>query len=454
MTAARQFGGKDMVVLVVGVSLGLAYAAAYKPILAIVAMVFVVFAAWVLTRPDLVLYVVVAAMPWNGMLEFPSPTLSLNKALGLALAVSYLLWALRRNEPLRFPPVLGIAALFGFVVGLSLLFAHDPAGGLTKALRYASFFLILFLAIQLIQDRKTLMRVLRVLTAATALAAAYGLVQFLSGAAERASGPIPDPNDFAYMMATVIPIALFLAREDRGRRLLWGIATLLLFGAILATLSRGALVGLAVLLLWAVVTRRIGFAGTISLILSSLVLIGLALTLWSSVINERLEEKSRIGAANVESRAAFWSAAERMAMDHPILGVGPGAFSTEAKNYVRNSPIALENPLVHNSYLEILAEDGPFALLLFLGMLAAAWIAATGAERMARIHRDKETRALASAVKGMLLVATVSGIFLSEQVSPPFWVAAALAAVLAVPAHGEGVVELPRLRRAPASATA
>jgi putative inorganic carbon (HCO3(-)) transporter len=452
MTAVRQFGGKDMIVVMVGVALGLAYAAAHQPLLAIAAMIAIVFAAWVLTRPDLVLYVVVAAMPWNGMLEFPSPTLSMNKVLGLALAASYLIWALRRNAPVRMPPVLIIAAVFGFVIGLSLLFSPDPTGGLTKALRYASFFLVLFLAIQLITNREILLRVLRVLVAASALAALYGLVQFLSGAAERASGPIPDPNDFAYMLATVIPIAIFLAREDRGRRVLWGLATLLLFGAVLATLSRGALIGLLALLLWAVLTRRIGFAGTLSLVLSSLVLVGLALTLWSSVINERLEEKNRIGAANVESRAAFWSAAERMSMDHPLLGVGPGNFSVEAKNYVRNSPIELEDPLVHNSYLEILAEDGPFALLLFLGMLGAAWIAATQAERTARIHEDLQTRGLASAIKGMLLVAIISGTFLSEQVAPSFWVASALAAVLALPAWSPDTVEagVKRLRAAPA----
>jgi hypothetical protein len=54
----------------------------------------------------------------------------------------------------------------------------------------------------------------------------------------------------------------------------------------------------------------------------------------------------------------------------------------------------------------------------------------------------------------MLLVATVSGIFLSEQVAPPFWVAAALAAALAVPVYGEAAVGLPRLRRSPAPAPA
>ena len=54
----------------------------------------------------------------------------------------------------------------------------------------------------------------------------------------------------------------------------------------------------------------------------------------------------------------------------------------------------------------------------------------------------------------MLLVATVSGIFLSEQVSPPFWVAAALAATLAVPAFSEAAAGLPSLRRSPGAAPA
>jgi putative inorganic carbon (hco3(-)) transporter len=440
----REFGGKDGLVVILGASLGLAFGAAHSPVLAIAAMVMVVFAIWILTRPDLVLYVVVAAMPWNGMLEFPSPTLSVIKLLGVALAGAYLISALRRNEIVRLPATMMIAVLFGLVVGLSLIVSTDVAGGMTKAFRYVFFIVFLFLAIQMIDSRETLMRVLRVLCAATALAALYGVIQFVTGKVERASGPIPDPNDFAYMTAAVIPIAIFLAREDRGRRGFWLAAALLLFGATLATLSRGALLGLGALLLWAIVTRRIGFTGTVWIVVAALALVGVALTLWSGVINERLNEKNKIGAANVESRAAFWSAAERMAIDHPFLGVGPGQFSTEAKNYVRNSPIALEDPLVHNSYLEILAEDGPFALLLFLGMLGSAWVAATRAEKMARGHDDRLTGGMASAVKGMLLVSVVSGAFLSEQVSPPFWLACAFAVALSAPEVSRVVTRVAR----------
>jgi putative inorganic carbon (hco3(-)) transporter len=440
----REFGGKDALVVILGASLGLAFAAAHSPLLAFVAMAMVVFSVWILTRPDLVLYVVVAAMPWNGMLEFPSPTLSVIKLLGVALAVAYLFRALRRNEIVKLPGAMMLAVLFGLVVGLSLIVSTDVAGGMTKAFRYVFFIVFLFLAIQMIDSRETLLRVLKVLVAATALAALYGVVQFVTGKVERASGPIPDPNDFAYMTAAVLPVAIFLAREDRNRRGLWIAAAAMLFGATLATLSRGALVGLGALLLWAIVTRRIGFTGTIWIGVAALALIGVALTLWSGVINERLNEKNKIGAANVESRAAFWSAAERMTMDHPILGVGPAQFSAEAKNYVRNSPIALEDPLVHNSYLEILAEDGPFALLLFLGMLGSAWVAATRAERMARGHDDRTTLGMASAVKGLLLVSVVSGLFLSEQVSPPFWLACAFAIALGAPEASRVVARVAR----------
>jgi O-antigen ligase len=434
VTVTRQFGGKDMVVLALGVALGMAYAAAHSPLLAFAALIMVVFSTWVLTRPDLVLYVVVASMPWNGMLEFPSPTLSVVKLLGVALAAAYLVRALRKGELVRLPPVMMVALAFGLVVGISLVTSTDTADGLVKAFRYVFFILFLFLAIQLIDTREKMMWVLRVLTAATALAAFYGSILFLTGAVERASGPIEDPNDFAYMTAAVLPIAIFLSREDRRWRTLWLLAGLMLIGATFATLSRGALVGLGVLLLWAILTRRISVTGTIWIVVSTIALVVVAVALFSSVINERLEEKNHIGAANVESRAAFWSAAERMTIDHPLLGVGPGRFSPEAKNYVRNSPIVLEDPLVHNSYLEILAEDGPFALLLFLGMLGCAWVAATRAERLARSEADEQTRRLASTIKAMLIVATVSGAFLSEQVAPPYWLAFALAGALAVPA--------------------
>ncbi|HTT94700.1 MAG TPA: O-antigen ligase family protein [Solirubrobacterales bacterium] len=422
----RRFGGGDIVAVALVVSLAMAYGAAHSPLVAVGLLVAIVFAGWVVMRPDLVLLVVVACLPWQDKLQYPNATLSLVKLLGLALVAAYFLRAVRRNDVLRLPAVLGFALTFGLVVGFALIASPEPSAGLQKASRYVFFILFLFLLIQMIDTREQAVRLLRVLVASCAAASLYGIVGFVTGTVERASGPIADPNDFAYMMAAVIPLALFLCVEDRRWRLAWVASTLLLLGATFATLSRGAVVGLAALLLWAIVTRRIGVGGTLAVVVASVLVIAAAFTFWASTVEQRLTEKNQIAAANSNSRAAFWAAAEEMWEAHPVFGVGPGRFPIEAKNYVKNSPIELENPIVHNSYIEILVEAGPLALLLFLGMLGAAWLGATRAARLARSRQDRTTIRLASAAKGTLLVAIVSGFFLSEQIAPPFWIACAL----------------------------
>jgi len=422
----RRFGGGDLVAVALIVSLAMAYGAVHSPLLAVGALIAIVFAGWILMRPDLVLLVVVAALPWQDKLQYPNATLSLVKLFGLALVIAYFLRALRQNDVVRLPAILGFALAFGIVIGFALIASPEPSVGLQKASRYVFFILFLFLVIQLVDNRAQAIRLLRVLVASSACAALYGVVGFVTGAVERASGPIADPNDFAYMMAAVIPFALFLCAEDRRWRLAWVASTLLLLAATFATLSRGAVVGLAALLVWAILTRRIGLGGTLAVAVAAVLVVVAAFTFWASTVEERLNEKSKIAAANTESRAAFWRAAEEMWEDNPVLGVGPGRFPVEAAHYVKNSPIELENPITHNSYLEILVEAGPLALLLFLGMLAAGWLGATRAERLARSRRDRTTIRLATAAKGSLLVAIVSGFFLSEQIAPPFWIACAL----------------------------
>ncbi|HEX3239256.1 MAG TPA: O-antigen ligase family protein [Solirubrobacterales bacterium] len=425
--SARPWGGRDVVAAALVVSLLAAYCAATAPLLGFALIACIVLASWVVSRPELVLFVLVAAMPWEAMLNFPTESLSVVKLLGLALAAAYFLQATRRGAEMRFPPTLVLALLLGMVVGVSLLVSPELSLGLTKGIRYAFFIGFLFLIVQMVGDREIAKGMLRVLCLATVAAGLYGIFLFITGAVERASGPIEDPNDFAYMTATVLPVAAYLYGETKQSKPLWGFALFVLLAATALTLSRGALVGLGALLLWAVLSRRIGAT---RLFWTGITVVGLtviAFAIWAPLINERLEEKDRIGSENVSSRTSFWSAAEQMTYDHPLLGIGPGRFGVEAPNYVRNNPIALQDPVVHNMYLEVLVESGPLALALFLLMIISAWMAAAAAERQARNRGDPQIARLAATVKAMLIVATVSGLFLSEQVAPPIWLACGLA---------------------------
>ena len=157
----------------------------------------------------------------------------------------------------------------------------------------------------------------------------------------------------------------------------------------------------------------------------------LAFTLWRPLIDERLAAKSVVAQANVDSREAYWSAAARMAADHPILGVGPGRFGIESKNYILNDPINIERPVVHNSYLEVLAEGGVPTLIAFIALIFGSWrLLARARVRFQVSETTSDGLRIVAATQASLVVAIVSANFLSVQITIPLWLLAGIAAVL------------------------
>lgn len=443
----RLVDGRGVILLALGVSAVLAFAAARSPFLALAAVAAVVLLLFVFVLAEAVLLVLLGALPWEGLLHYPSETVSAVKLLGLLLLGA---WAFRVLQPggrLRMPstalPVIGL----GFVVGVSLIVSPDPSAGMAKVLRYALFIGFFILTVQLVTSRASMKRALRVLTLSTTAAALWALVAFLGGELERAGGPITDPNDFAFLIAAVLPLTAYLWIEEPGRRVVWSVCFALQAGATLATLSRGALVGLAALAVWAIATRRVPIFGVLAGIATTIVLVLIALLFWSPLINERLESKERIQGQNASSRLAFWDAAVRMWYDRPVAGVGPGRFNDEAPNYVRNSGLPLKNPVTHNSYLEILAENGIFALAFFLAYIWGSWRSLRRSWRTALLDGDDEGVRLSTALQAAFVVAVVGAFFLSQQLALPLWLIGALAAALALGTERQrgGVSATPRL---------
>jgi putative inorganic carbon (HCO3(-)) transporter len=428
----RLFDERGVTLLALGVSAVLAFAAARSPFLALAAVAAVVLLLFVFVLAEAVLLVLLGALPWEGLLDYPSETVSAVKLLGLLLLGA---WAFRVLQPagrLRMPSALLPAIGLGFVVGVSLIVSPDPSAGMAKVLRYALFIGFFVLTVQLVTSRASMKRALRVLALSTTAAALWALVAFLSGELERAGGPITDPNDFAFLIATVLPLTAYLWLEEPRRRALWGGCFALQAAATLATFSRGALVGLAALAVWAIATRRVPIFGVLAGIATTIVLVLIALLFWSPVVNERLESKEKVQGQNASSRLAFWDAAVRMWYDRPVTGVGPARFNEEAPDYVRNSGSALKNPVAHNSYLEILAENGIFALAFFLAYIWVSWRSLRRSWRTAVLDGDDQGVRLSTALQAAFVVAVVGAFFLSQQLALPLWLIGALAAALAL----------------------
>jgi putative inorganic carbon (HCO3(-)) transporter len=417
--------------LVVAAAVPLAYASAMAPTVAIGVLVGAVVVALVVLRADLLLLGLVAVLPWEDSLHSPFATFSVVKILGLLLIGAWALRAVRASEPLRLPGTLPAVTVMWLAIGFSFITSPDQTVGLTKTASYALFILFFFIVVQLVRNLGDVRRVLRVFCASATLAGAWGIYLFVIGDVARASGPIQDPNGFAYVIGAALPLTGYLLVSDRGRRLLWLIAFAVITGAVLASLSRGAFVGLAALLVWSVLTGRVPVRGALLGVAVVVSVAALGFTLFGPIVQRQTQSRSRISSKNVTSRQAFWSGALRMAEDRPLTGVGPDRFGREAQNYVRNNPIALRHPVVHNTYLEVLAESGIVALLGFLAYLSGTWRVLMHARRRARTSEDVDVTRLVTALQSTLLFALVAGFFISAQLTTPFWLIGGLATVFA-----------------------
>ena len=421
-------GGRVVTAGLIAAAIG--FVSAYDPVLALIALASGVLALLVLLAPQAVLLVLLAALPWEGALGYPSDTLSVVKLLGMLMLVAYLFRVFQGEGHLRAPPIAYAAGLFGLLITLSFVVSPDPGAGSGTLLRFYLFLGFFFLMVQLVDDEAGVLRVLRVTALSVTVASMVGLVSFLQGHVDRVEGPIHDPNDFAYLMATTLPILAYLIIADRRGRAVWLACFPLVLAAMLATLSRGAITAVGALLVWALVARRIKLGGLIMSTAALATVLIAGLLLFSPLIHERLETKGEIAAQNVASREALWRGAIMMSMDHPVTGVGPGRFGIESTDYVRDNPIVLSDPVTHETYLQILAESGPFALAAFLAFLGGSWISLSRYRKRCEAVVNVDGMRLATAVQAGLVVAMVGALFLSEQLAPPLWLLGALAAII------------------------
>jgi putative inorganic carbon (hco3(-)) transporter len=441
-------------VCVAGLVLGLL--AAKIPIGAIALIVAGIGAAVVLTRPDLVLLAMIATLPWENMLHYPSAQLSTVKGIGAAVFLAYgiKLFADRKTE-VRMPPLLAIVVGLGLWVGMTMALSTDPGGGMHKLIRWTLFLAFFFLVVQLVDGRREIDRALRVFALSVGAAGAYTLYLFVGGEhGYRAAGPLEDPNDLAYLIACTLPIMAYLFKSEPRRRLLWGACFVLATGAMLSTFSRGALVGVGALLVWGIVTRRIPFRAIAAGVLTGLVLVALAFTVWKPFFDEALQQKEHVADHNIESRESRWTAALQLGSESPIIGVGTGLYPVKAMPILRDDTgylpeVTVPQTVAHNSYLEIFAENGLPGLALFVAYLVVAWMLLRKSRRLALAAGDERVGWLVTALQSSMVIAIVAGIFLSEELTSPYWLLGALAAVLA-----RSFEEAPATATAPATVEA
>jgi putative inorganic carbon (HCO3(-)) transporter len=385
-----------------------------------------------LTRLEIALGLVVAASLFEDYLAVLDPRAT--KVLA-ALAVGS--WLVRRSRGRLHsgPRTKALAAAGVLAVALLASTAVNgvPDGG-AVLVRWAGFLALLVVLVDTMRaGRLAPITLARVYVGASALAALAGIVsytlgldRFTDGLDRRVAGPIGDPNDLAFFLLAALPLSLAVRRPG-WRPGVYDVATVLITLALLGTFSRGALVGLVVMLVVAVVARQVSLQQLMGVLGSLLVLTALVVGLFPDLVGESLTAKDAVADRNVAERLQLWEAAGEMALDAPLLGQGPGSFGAEHERWLEQLPVSATSDLdvAHQTYLEVAAELGLLGLAGFVGLLIAGLRGAWRAWR-------RDGSALASAVLAALVGTMTAACFLSEQFFLPLWLLVALGAVLLV----------------------
>jgi O-antigen ligase len=243
------------------------------------------------------------------------------------------------------------------------------------------------------------------------------------------SGP-QDPN---YLAAALVPAGVLaaglaaLTRPGVWRVGLIGIIAALAIG-LLATGSRGGLVAAVVAVAAALALARGRRLQIGALVALAVVVVGGWVFASSPDTIDRVKTfESGTG------RVDLWSVALRMSGDNPVVGVGIDNFQSRSIDYVlqpgqlENAELIVDTPhVVHNVYLQQLAETGVVGLALLLGFFGAALAATASAARRFREVGDRAMEGLASAVLVAQIAALSASVFLSNGYDLPLWILLAL----------------------------
>ena len=377
------------------------------------------------------------------------------KLVGAVLAASWLVRVVRerRTTPLLLTshPFIAFAALlFVALAAASMLWAVDIDAARASALSLAQGVLLLFIAFSTIRDERDFRLILWAFVGGALVTAGLGVLEpsgrVVHGDVERLSGGVGDPNELAAILVPALAFAASSLAAVRGAasRLLLLVAVVASTAALFLTHSRGGLVGLATAFVATVLLagrlRRRALA-------SMAIIAAFAVSYYIFIAPpQALERVTDLRSDRGSGRQDLWPVAVDAFRDHPIVGVGIGNFRTVKQTYaakttgIQTGPQTFDTEtVVHNTYLDLLAEVGIVGFAAFAAVVVGAVAIAIRAIRALGRTSARGTEALARGFLVGLIGMLAAFTFLSAQYEKQLWLLLGLALAVKTLATREAV---------------
>jgi probable O-glycosylation ligase (exosortase A-associated) len=253
------------------------------------------------------------------------------------------------------------------------VFLHHMASSQAELQRISKILLMTFLLIWLVSSKVKLRYLFLVTAFSFGLFAIKGaLFTWRTSGEFRVYGPpdsfIEDNNALGLALNMTLPMFYFLARSEENRwvRRFFHLCFFCGIVAILLTYSRGALLGLAVVLTMIAFRSKHKVLAGIFLVVCAWAVLAFAPGKWMDRMGNFFHGNLDNSA---ELRLNAWRFAWELAKDHPITGGGLKTFTPEL--YRRYTP-QLEFAGPHSIYFQTLGEHGFVGLGLFLLLLGTS----------------------------------------------------------------------------------
>ena len=326
-----------------------------------------------------------------------------NVALGI-VALCFLVGVFCNRKTLRIPDRMYYGAMAALMAAmfLSALASGDIARGLLVwsddwLWRALPFFVLTMFVRDAATVKKICIAALVGLTIDTLCVIGQGLFGEL-----RPAGFVGHPMTFAGYASLYLPILFVLFFEKRDAwycRVGIGVLWTLLAAALLLNATRGAWLaatGVIFLLLVYYFFRHWKLA---ALVLCLFAFAGVGLSQYEPFLHRLSTITDAKYQSNTE-RLLMWQSAERMFLDHPVLGVGLGQYKENyQKKYILPKAKEREIEHAHNNFIQMAAENGAVGLAGFL-VLISGFIGVS----LWRFWKEKNPYALMMAASTLALV--------------------------------------------------
>jgi O-antigen ligase len=311
------------------------------------------------------------------------------------LAIALVCWAallVTRRERVEAPRFFWPLAAFGAMTLVSAAFSPDPRASFADS-KQLVLFLIVPLTYRFARGRRGAAFITLLVTVAAA-SAAFGIIQYAilqyDHLGMRPRGTLGHYMTYSGVLMLVIGAALARILFGRRERMWPAVVMPALAVAVAVSLSRSAAVGCCAAAALLLTLKDFRLLAVLP------ILAAVFLAVAPSEVTARFLSIVDLNDATVRDRLAMLREGEQMVRARPLVGVGPDMVEEVYAEYRDPGAVEKINPHLHNVPMQIAAERGLPALLVWM------WFVVTVVgDLLRRFHADADRVLAASALAAM-----------------------------------------------------